>query len=179
MTDASTFDELYRDTYRRLVVSLSLATGSREEAEDLAQEAFARTLVRWSRVRHGTNPAGYVYRVAFRLHRRSLLTRWRRRGALRLVETRAELQLHASGDLWSEVAAIRDIVDGLPLGCRRAAALCLYAEMTAEEAASVLGVTASTVRTQVQRARQAISAAVNVSSEEEDSGSRPSPAIVG
>src|SRR5205823_3740447 len=45
-------------------------TIDRAAAEDIAQEAFARTLGHWRRVRQGTNPAGYVYRVAFRLLRR-------------------------------------------------------------------------------------------------------------
>jgi DNA-directed RNA polymerase specialized sigma24 family protein len=34
--------------------------------------------------------------------------------------------------------------------------LCLYSEMTAPEAAAVLGISASTIRTQVQRAREAL-----------------------
>jgi DNA-directed RNA polymerase specialized sigma24 family protein len=34
--------------------------------------------------------------------------------------------------------------------------LCLYAEMTAPEAAAVLGISASTIRTHVQRAREAL-----------------------
>ena len=50
------------------VLRISGADGT--AAEDLAQEAFARTLGHWRRVREGTNPAGYVYRVAFRLLKR-------------------------------------------------------------------------------------------------------------
>jgi RNA polymerase sigma factor (sigma-70 family) len=52
------------------------------------------------------------------------------------------------------VAAVRDALVQLPPACRRAAVLCLYADMTAPEAAAVLGVSASTVRTHIQRARQ-------------------------
>ncbi|MCA1692656.1 MAG: hypothetical protein LC733_10840 [Actinobacteria bacterium] len=48
-----------------------LTGARRDDAEDVAQEAFARTLSRWRRVRTGSNPPGYVYRVAFRLLRRA------------------------------------------------------------------------------------------------------------
>jgi hypothetical protein len=52
----------------------SPASPGRRHGRGLAQEALARTLVRWRRVRRGTNPAGYVYCVSFRL----LARRWRR-----------------------------------------------------------------------------------------------------
>jgi RNA polymerase sigma factor (sigma-70 family) len=61
------YAELFRSQYPRLVRALELGGASRWQAEDMAQEAFARTLVHWRRVRAGTNPAGYLYRVAFRL----------------------------------------------------------------------------------------------------------------
>jgi RNA polymerase sigma-70 factor (ECF subfamily) len=166
MADHPDFDRFYWDNYRRLVVSLQLAAVSTElseEAEDVAQDAFARTLVRWTTVGQGTNPAGYVYRVAFRLQRRSSLRRQRWLKVSTLMQTRARLRRDAQpsspGDMWAEAAAVRDAIANLPTGCRRAAALCIYAEMTPMEAAAVLGVSASTLRTQLQRARQALSAA--------------------
>lgn len=151
------FDAFYRDSYRQVVVALRLATGSTELAEDLAQDAFARTLVRWSRVRHGTNPAGYVYRVAFRLHHRSL-RRWRRQhdAAVAAAQHRSREGTTPPAELWGEVAAVHEIFARLPARRRRAAALCLYAGLTAEEAGAALGMSASTVRTHVQRARQAL-----------------------
>jgi RNA polymerase sigma factor (sigma-70 family) len=153
------FDCFYRETYPRLVVSLRLAIGSTEASEDVAQEAFARTLARWARVRRGSNPAGYVYRVAFRLHNRSLVRRRREYGDA-LTQSSSTTPRPGSSELWAEVAAIREAFTQLPFACRRAAALCLYAEFTAEEAAAVLDVSASTVRTQVQRARELLVAAV-------------------
>ena len=49
VTDTDAFDGFYRSNYRRVVLSLRLATGSVEDAEDLAQEAFVWTLVHWAR----------------------------------------------------------------------------------------------------------------------------------
>src|SRR5688572_9162212 len=61
------FVELFRADYGRLVVALELAGAPRPVAEDVAQEAFARTFGHWRRVRKGSSPTGYVYRTAFRL----------------------------------------------------------------------------------------------------------------
>jgi RNA polymerase sigma factor (sigma-70 family) len=169
------FDLFYREHFRRLVVSLRLAAGGgssgADDAEDLAQEAFARTLPRWDRVRIGTNPAGYVYRVAFRLHERRLARQRRWQRVAGLLRTRASrrraVQPTAPGDVWADVDGIRAALAGLPPGCRRAAALCLYVEMTPVEAAEVLGVSPSTVRTQLQRARTVLAAAIALPSDDE------------
>lgn len=192
------FERFYREHYRRLVVSLRLAdggyagggaggagagSGPADDAEDLAQDAFARTLVRWAGVRTGTNPAGYVYRVAFRLQRRGLRRRWHRRTAMSLVRTRAqrrhEAQPSSPGDLWAEAADVRAALAELPVGCRRVAALCLYAEMTPGEAAVVLGIRPSTVRTQLQRARSTLRSATGhedeAEAEDNDAGDGDEP----
>jgi RNA polymerase sigma-70 factor (ECF subfamily) len=166
VTDTGEFDGFYRSNYRRVVLSLRLTTGSAEEAEDLAQEAFARTLVHWARVREGSSPLGYVYRVAFRLQQRS---RFRRRRQHEAASEAARLRrtgsAQTSGDSWSTGATVRHALAQLPLACRRVAVLCLCAEMTAPEAAAVLGISASTVRTHLQRARQALATALAASHE--------------
>ncbi|GIM90016.1 sigma factor [Paractinoplanes toevensis] len=43
------FDEFYRSAYPRLVGQLFSVTGSVEQAEDVVQEAFIRSLSRWAR----------------------------------------------------------------------------------------------------------------------------------
>ena len=68
------FAELFHTQYPRVVRALVLAGAA--DAEDIAQEAFARTLRHWRRVRTGANPAGYVFRVAFRLVGKAPGTPW-------------------------------------------------------------------------------------------------------
>lgn len=41
-----------------------MITGSKTEAEDLAQEAFIRVLERWDTVATMEDPAGYLHRTA-------------------------------------------------------------------------------------------------------------------
>ena len=51
-------------------------TGNAAEAEDLVQDALAKSLRRWRRVR-ADNPVAYTRRIMINTH----LTRWRRWGA--------------------------------------------------------------------------------------------------
>jgi DNA-directed RNA polymerase specialized sigma24 family protein len=70
LPDAPGFVAMYRREYPRVVRALEIGGLERAGAEDVAQEAFARTLGHWRRIRSGTNPPGYVFRVAFRLARK-------------------------------------------------------------------------------------------------------------
>ena len=66
------FESFFRSYYGSVVRALVIVAGSESEAEDLAQEAFARALERWDRVRSMASPIGYVYRIAFNLNRNRL-----------------------------------------------------------------------------------------------------------
>jgi len=145
------FTELYRSGYPRLVAALRLAGAT--DGPDLAQEAFARTLRHWRRVRQGSNPAGYVTTTAFRLLRRH-----------RLAPTVPLEDAHGAvtGPEAVTVAAIsvHTTLAAMPARRRQAAVLCLYLEMSAEEAAEAMGVSPSTVRVQLHRARADLRAAL-------------------
>jgi RNA polymerase sigma-70 factor (ECF subfamily) len=155
------FVDLFTSHYPKLVGVLRVAgTVDRTAAEDVAQEAFARTLSHWRRVRQGTNPAGYVYRVAFRLlHRRGGLPT----SPLDDVGVAATAATAATGP-GTEDTAVANVLaaralDAMPPRRRACAALCWYLGFTSEEAADILGIDAATVRTHLERARRAAAAA--------------------
>ena len=138
------FVALYEGDYPRLVRALELSGANRETAEDVAQEAFSRTLARWPRVRRGTNPAGYVYRVAFRHLRRR-----RYRESLITEEP-------TTPDIATEVSVSLDVeraLQAMPPAQRRCAVLCLVAGVSTQDAARSLRIAQSTVRKQIERAR--------------------------
>jgi RNA polymerase sigma factor (sigma-70 family) len=144
------FAEVFRAHYPRLVRALELSGASRWEAEDLAQEAFARTLGHWRRVRTGTNPPGYVFRTAFNLSRRRGL-----HPASPLDEVPAE------GGLEDRVAMRVDLERGLaamPPRRRACVVLCWLLEMPTAEAADAMGIAPGTVRKQLELARQQFAA---------------------
>lgn len=146
------FDDLYREHYQRLTRALAIA-GAGDAAEDLAQEAMARTLARWRHVRKGTNPPGYVYTTAFRLLQRH--HRHARTSELARPPT-------VAGPEGATVtgAVLRQTLDAMPPAQRAVAALCISLGWTTDEAATALRISPSTARVQLHRARADLRAAL-------------------
>jgi RNA polymerase sigma-70 factor, ECF subfamily len=63
----SEFGEFYQGCYSRVVALAAVLLGDQHEAQDVAQEAFARALGRWPRLRTFDVPEAWVRKVAFRL----------------------------------------------------------------------------------------------------------------
>lgn len=146
---AGDFVELYRNHYRRVMRALELGGLTKPAAEDATQEAFARTLAHWVRVRDGSNPPGYVYRTAFRLARRSF-----RREEPLSSEPAALGDL--SSDLVSQLSA-EAVIQSMPRRRRACVVLCLVVGLTTKEAAAALGIAEGTVRKQIERGRSDLS----------------------
>ena len=79
MPSSDEFQQFYEASYGRTVAMLAAITGSRAESEDIAQEAYARALARWTLLRGYQLPDAWVRKVALRLavdsgrrHRRRL-----------------------------------------------------------------------------------------------------------
>ena len=66
---SQTFDAFFEDEKDGLLRALAVITGSRAEAEDIAQEAFTSVFERWREVREMENPTGYLYRSAMNTFR--------------------------------------------------------------------------------------------------------------
>jgi RNA polymerase sigma-70 factor, ECF subfamily len=149
----SDFVECYLMHYRRVVRALRLGGADAATAEDLAQEAFARALARWRRVRKGPNPPGYVYRTGFRLLQRSLRRSVRESAALPdavepdAVEPGADSAAAAAVDFEAALA-------GMPPRRRACAVMCMVIGMSVHEAGEALGIADGTVRKHLEEARR-------------------------
>jgi RNA polymerase sigma factor (sigma-70 family) len=142
------FGEFYGAEYRRIAKALFLLTGSGTDAEELAQEAMARTYERWARVRTMDNPVGYVYTVALNLHRR----RHRRRPP-KLGPPPAPQDPEAMVQERSEVAQALAM---LTIEQRQAVVLVEWLGFDASQAGRLLGVDAASVRGRLHRARESL-----------------------
>lgn len=153
---APDFIEIYGAHYGRLVRALELSGLGRAGAEDVAQEAFARTLYHWRRVRQGSNPPGYAYRVAFRLARRTLARELSRSQPL-------EGEITAPADVAGEVAtrtAVEKTLEAMPPRRRACAVLCLMGGLSTNDVARSLGIAPGTVRKQLEHAKADLRAAL-------------------
>jgi RNA polymerase sigma factor (sigma-70 family) len=142
---ADDFVTTYEVHYPRLVRALQIGGLDKTSAEDVAQEAFARTLGHWRRVRLGTNPPGYVYRTAFRLSR----SQWKQ-------ENLPEVERPSRDDTAAEAVAklgLAEALGAMPSRRRACAMLCFVAGLSPKEAARALGITEGTVRKQLGHAR--------------------------
>jgi RNA polymerase sigma-70 factor, ECF subfamily len=145
----SDFESFFRDEYARLVRALYLLTGSKAEAEDVAQEAMARVYERWGRIQRMASPTGYVYRVAMNLQRRRVRL-LARRGS---VGTPTPEDPTGAADTRSDVMrAMRE----LSPAHREVLVVVTWLGMGTPEAARVLGIKDSSVRARLSRARAAL-----------------------
>ena len=144
------FEDFYRTSYASVARALVIVAGSMAGAEELAQDAFARTYERWDRVAGMGSPAGYVYRAALNLHRS------------RLRRASVALRHAGHGAVPTSVPEpgvrheVREMLASLPRAQREALMLVEWLGYSAEEAARILGVRPSSVRGRVHRARQSL-----------------------
>ncbi len=145
------FETFFRAHYPSVVRALVVVCGSEPEAEELAQEAFARALERWERVRAMESPVGYVYRTAFNVNRNRLrhLARPLRHRVAHVPENDPASEVETRSEL-------RRVLASLPSSQREALVLVEWLGLDAEEAGRVLGIEAASVRGRIHRARRTI-----------------------
>jgi RNA polymerase sigma-70 factor (ECF subfamily) len=151
MTDADTFAEFYRDTYRGLVAQLVAFTADLGEAQDAAQEAYVRAWQRWRRIREYDDPRAWVSRVGHHL----VISKWRRARVALTSWTRHGPPAPppepdpGTADL---VAALKQ----LPEAQRRALVLFHIGGFGVAEIARMEGSPEGTIKARLARGRQAL-----------------------
>jgi RNA polymerase sigma-70 factor, ECF subfamily len=145
------FEAFFETERIRMYRVLFAITGSRQEAEDISQEAFLRVWERWDRVSVVDESVGYVHRTAmnvFRDRRRRLVLGLKR--VLRPPAARDELEEVETRSVAADVLA--------SLTPRQRAAIVLTEGLgySADEAGSILGIKGSTVRALTFQARSAL-----------------------
>ncbi len=143
------FEEFYESNFRRVFTGLCLVTGDRHEAEEVAQESFLRVFERWDRVGVLEDPTGYVFRVAMNVFR----SRYRRAAlAVRRALSLAPGETDDLGAVETHDEVIR-LLRKLTPPQRAAVVLTAILDFTAEDAARLLGIRTSSVRSLTTRAR--------------------------
>lgn len=149
--EAASFEGFVTENQTRLFGSLCLITGSRYEAEEIAQEAFVRVLERWDRVRNMDDPTGYLFITAMNVVRQRL-----RRAGIALRRSVGVAPAHDAFGSVEDREVVLDAVARLPLDQRAALVVTALLGYSSEEAASMLGARPSTIRARATRARTAL-----------------------
>lgn len=146
--------EFYAVACPRLIGYLTVLTGSRADAEEIAQDTFVQALRHWSRIRQYDDPTAWLHQVATRL----AISRGRRGQVARSGLRRLGVGMGDSVDdvspdtrLDLDAALTRLRVDH-----RAVLLLHHFLDLPVAEVARVLGIREGTVKSRLARARAAL-----------------------
>jgi RNA polymerase sigma-70 factor (ECF subfamily) len=147
------FDTFFEDESDRLFKALYFVTGNRHDAEELTQDAFLKLWERWDQIDRIDDPTAYLFRVALNAFRRR-----RRRTAMAVRKLMPESELPDAFQEAEMRADVRQLL--LRLTQRQRAALLLVDLLgySSEQAARILRVRPSTVRSLATQGRRALRA---------------------
>ena len=152
------------ERYQHVVVRAALAVvGRREEAEDVAQEAFVRAFQGLARFRGDASLKTWLLAITWRealSHRRSIAARLRRRVTPRDDEEFEPPDAGRRHDAAFEdrefAALISKVIRSLPARSREALMLAATGDFTYDEMSEALGVPAGTLKWRVSDARRRV-----------------------
>ena len=162
LPDVNDFSDFYAARKDTVFRTVAVALGDRVAAEDAVSEAFTRACAGWSRVREHPNPTAWVLRVALNAQR----SWWRRR--------RREVPGHVpetpTADAGSDTLPtdLRAAVGRLPRRQREVVALRVLADLSAEDAGTLLGIAPATVHVHLHRALETLRRELSASDYAED-----------
>jgi RNA polymerase sigma-70 factor (sigma-E family) len=155
-SDEMTFSEFMHARWGALFRVAYLLAGSHHEAEDLLQNALAKTCVRWRSIRDKSGADAYVRRIMVRDAGRTWRRQRRERVSDELPDTghdggfvRREVHL----DLWPQIQA-------LPPRMRAVLVLRYYEDLSEADTARELGCSVGSVKSQAHHAIKRLRAAL-------------------
>ncbi len=145
--DAS-LEDVFRDSYARLVASLSMAFGW-PAAEDAVQEAFAKAAARWERIGRYDNPGAWIRRVAI-----NKLIDGRRRGLRRKAAEASSAQAATTKPPTESAQDVEAALAALPERQRLYAVLYYVEDLKIREIAALVRVSEGAVKSGLSDARR-------------------------
>ena len=163
-SDSADFDAFYTATVRRVVLYLYAVSGDRSDAQEVAQEAFARAWQYWPKISRYDDPEAWVRTVAWRL----MANRWR--GLRRWLAAQGRLgpPVEATAGPSPDRVAVMAALQRLPKPQRQVIALHYLLDMPVADIAASIGVPAGTVKARLSRARTTLAGLLGEHDQEVD-----------
>lgn len=143
-------------------------TGNHADADDLAQEAFARTWEVLYRFDGTSSLSTFICGVAFQYWRRARRAQSRRQVRETVYADLSDIRTEEAPGRAAQRLALRKAMEALPEDQRAALALCLGQDFTHAEAAEILGLPLGTVKSHVNRGRARLQAALGVAEKSDE-----------
>jgi RNA polymerase sigma-70 factor (ECF subfamily) len=153
MRDAPGFADFYQANYGKLVGVIAAMTGDVAEAEDIAQEAFARALARWHRLGGYDLPEAWLRKVALRI----AIDSGRRARRAVLLAARLTAQRPAPAVMPDHFAGFAELTAALlqlPVQQREVLVLRYIADLPVDEIARERGLPPGTVKARLAAGRR-------------------------
>ncbi|HEX4976934.1 MAG TPA: sigma-70 family RNA polymerase sigma factor [Nocardioides sp.] len=152
------YEWVFRSTYPSVLRTAFLILHDRGRAEEVTQDAFLRLYERWGGVIRIDNPAAWVRKVAARAAVRQA----------RLARIRETVRPDEEVSAWDDLPDLDLVraVAALAPQQRAAVALFYLEDLPVDEVAHLLGVSASTVKQHLYRARARLAALLSESPKE-------------
>jgi RNA polymerase sigma-70 factor, ECF subfamily len=147
------FDEFFLEQNDRLYRALYFVTGSRQDAEELMQDAFLKLWERWDRIGEIADAEGYLYRVAFNGFRMRL--RRAKTAARHLAPSSPPTNPFEDVEVKEDV---RQLLEQLSRRQRAAIVLTDVYGYSSEQAGTMMGIRPTTVRVLVSQGRAVLRA---------------------
>ena len=141
------FAEFMAARWAPLFRTAYLLTGDRHQAEELLQNALARTCARWSSIRDKGAADAYVRRTMTHLAQRQ----WRRRDRELVVDETPDRPEDHLGDRAEQLALWEEILR-LPTRMRATLVLRYFEDLSVEQTARELGCSEGAVKSQTHHA---------------------------
>ena len=154
-TGADSFGAFYGAAVMRVVRHSYALTGSLADAQDVAQEAFARAWQRWGSVSQCDSPEAWVRKVATNL----AASRWRRNRTERAVARQFSGE-QATSEISPTTVALVAGLRTLPERQRVVLVLHYLADLSVDQIAADLGCPAGSVKAWLSRGRAALAVAM-------------------
>jgi RNA polymerase sigma-70 factor (ECF subfamily) len=154
-TKEAVFESLVRGYVKKILRLVYLIVKDRNLAEDITQEVFLKAYKNLSSFREESSMQTWVYKIAVNESKKYL-----RSWSFRHLFFRAEVDVEVVGDTESAVlqsdSRIRfaRLVMSLPPTHRQIIVLHYYEELSIEEMADILDISAGAIHTRLHRARQ-------------------------
>lgn len=152
------YEWVFRSAYSSVLRTSFLILHDRGRAEEVTQDAFLRLYERWGGVVRIDNPAAWVRKVATRAAIRQA----------RLSRAREAAPPEDGGTTWDHLPDVDLVRAVASLAPQQRAAVALYYldDLPVEEVAHLLGVSTSTVKQHLHRARARLATLLTTSPEE-------------
>lgn len=138
---------------RRFAAAL---TGSRADADDLAQEACMKALKARDRYDHGAAMESWLYKIAQNIHLNAARSGGVRRAHAEAVRAVSPVGASGAGEAAADLSTVRARIDSLPAEQRTVLLLVGAEGRGYAETAEILDVPIGTVTSRLARARAAL-----------------------